>query len=350
MKSLILAALLLAVSSPVFGQNIAKGKLTAASSSQDASYPATYATDSNTFTRWSSAYRDGESITVDLQANYQISRVKLTWEDAYASAYLLEASVDGSTWVSIYSINNNAVKSNDLNIDGTGRYIRLTCTTRVLRDYGCSLWEFEVYGSAVAATPPLVYQPYAPPMYPMPWGQGSDWKSDTLNPRGQDPLVHDGVAAWWYNDGFTWTCYGVAGNPSNWIQAEIHDGMNALAALKAGDRSLLDAFVKTKVNRFLTADEAALRDSLCSTIAKQPLVYVVKGNGSSTTRPAYGRNVDGSLSAKKLGDVQTFTACDCSSADKRILGASLYCSVAGSSIVGTRSVFPANAVSICAKQ
>jgi hypothetical protein len=133
------------------GTNIAQGKPTTASSTESASYPASYATDGNTGTRWSSAFSDPQWLQVDLGQTYAISQVNLNWEAAYASAFQIQTSNDGTTWTSIYSTTSGTGGNQTLSVSGTGRYIRMYGTQRGT-PYGYSLWEFGVQGTPATAT------------------------------------------------------------------------------------------------------------------------------------------------------------------------------------------------------
>ncbi|GAA5195260.1 hypothetical protein GCM10023322_61590 [Rugosimonospora acidiphila] len=131
---------------PPPGNNIAQGRPTTASSTENAGTPAANATDGNTGTRWSSAFGDPQWLQVDLGQSYAISHVTLNWEAAYARAYQLQTSQDGSTWTTIYSTTTGDGGTDDLAVSGTGRYIRVYGTQRATA-YGYSLWEFSVAGT-----------------------------------------------------------------------------------------------------------------------------------------------------------------------------------------------------------
>jgi hypothetical protein len=135
------------------GVNRALNRPATASSTESASYPASYAVDGNTGTRWSSAFSDPQWIQVDLGSSYAINRVRLNWETAYANAYSIQVSNDAASWTSIYSRTSGAGGINDLAVTGTGRYVRMYGTTRATA-YGYSLWEFEVYGTPVNGPTP----------------------------------------------------------------------------------------------------------------------------------------------------------------------------------------------------
>ncbi len=128
------------------GTNIAQGKPTTASSLENATFPASNATDGNATTRWSSAFSDPQWLQVDLGQSYNISHVTLSWEAAYGKAYQIQTSPDGTTWTTIYSTTTGDGGTDDLAITGTGRYIRMNGTARAT-PYGYSLYEFSVQGT-----------------------------------------------------------------------------------------------------------------------------------------------------------------------------------------------------------
>lgn len=132
-------------------QNLASNKTVVASSIEPnatTSVVAANATDGNYATRWSSAFSDQQWIYVDLGANYDINRVKITWEAAYATAYQVEVSTNTNDWTPVKSVTGNTTLVNDLTgLTGNGRYVRINCATRATT-YGYSIFELEVYGAA----------------------------------------------------------------------------------------------------------------------------------------------------------------------------------------------------------
>jgi hypothetical protein len=152
----VLAALVLTVTqSPAraAGTLLSQGKPATASSSENATFPASAAFDGDTGTRWSSAFSDPQWIQVDLGSAATVSQVVLQWEAAYATAFQIQTSNDGTTWTSIYSTTTGTGGTQTLNVTGTGRYIRMNGTARATA-YGYSLWEFQVYTGASATSSP----------------------------------------------------------------------------------------------------------------------------------------------------------------------------------------------------
>jgi fibronectin type 3 domain-containing protein len=128
------------------GLLLSQGKPATASSVQGAGYPASNAVDGNLSTRWSSAFSDPQWLEVDLGATHTISKVVLTWENAYATAFQIQTSTDGTNWTTIYSTTTGTGGTQTLSVTGSGRYVRIYGTKRAT-GYGYSLWEFQVYGS-----------------------------------------------------------------------------------------------------------------------------------------------------------------------------------------------------------
>ncbi len=133
---------------------LSQGRTATASSTENAGTPASDAVDGDTGTRWSSAFSDPQWLEVDLGASYSIDKVVLQWETAYATAFQIQTSSDGSNWTSVYSTTTGTGGTQTLNVTGTGRYVRMYGTARATQ-YGYSLWEFQVYGTTTGGgTPP----------------------------------------------------------------------------------------------------------------------------------------------------------------------------------------------------
>ncbi|MEV4344647.1 DUF1996 domain-containing protein [Actinoplanes sp. NPDC049596] len=134
---------------------ISQGKTATASSTESAAFPASNAVDGNLGTRWSSAFSDPQWLQVDLGASATISSVVLNWESAYARAFSVKASANGSSWTTLYSTNAGTGGRQALTVSGAGRYVRLETTARATQ-WGVSLTEFQVYGSGGGTTTPTI--------------------------------------------------------------------------------------------------------------------------------------------------------------------------------------------------
>lgn len=127
--------------------NKALNKSVTASSFIAAGYEPAKVVDGNTTnTRWASAYSGSQWIQVDLGSTTAISRVKLTWDPAYAIDYQILISTNGSSWTALRSVTGNSSLINDnTGLSGSARYVRINGTTKALPAWGFSLYELEVY-------------------------------------------------------------------------------------------------------------------------------------------------------------------------------------------------------------
>ncbi|WP_078883748.1 discoidin domain-containing protein [Streptomyces sp. NRRL S-340] len=126
---------------------LSQGKPVTASSQENYGTPAADAVDGDLTTRWSSAGSDPQWIRIDLGAPAAVSQVVLRWETAYAKAYRIELSADGTNWSTAYSTTTGAGGTETLDVSGTARYVRMYGVSRATQ-YGYSLWEFQVYGGS----------------------------------------------------------------------------------------------------------------------------------------------------------------------------------------------------------
>ncbi|WDZ83819.1 ThuA domain-containing protein [Micromonospora cathayae] len=130
---------------PPAGTNLLLNKPTLTSSDEGAGMSGAQAVDGSLTTRWSSAFSDPQWIRVDLGAPTAIGRVKLSWEAAYSSAYRIQTSNDGTTWVDVKSVTGaDGGVDEHTGLGANGRYLRILGTARGT-GYGHSLWELEAY-------------------------------------------------------------------------------------------------------------------------------------------------------------------------------------------------------------
>jgi hypothetical protein len=132
---------------------LSQGKpATASSSENDGVFGAALAVDGKADTRWSSAFSDPQWLQVDLGSTQSISKVTLNWEAAYASAFTIQTSDNGTSWTNVTPTTAGKAGEQSLTVTGSGRYVRMNGTARATQ-YGYSLWEFQVYGGGTT-TPP----------------------------------------------------------------------------------------------------------------------------------------------------------------------------------------------------
>ncbi|MCF3964141.1 beta-1,3-glucanase family protein [Streptomyces fuscigenes] len=134
---------------------LSQGRTATASSTEAPGTPASAAVDGDTGSRWSSGFSDPQWLQVDLGSTASIHQVVLNWEAAYATAFQIQTSTDGTNWTTVYSTASGTGGVQTLSVNGSGRYVRMYGTKRAT-PYGYSLYEFQVFGTGGGGgtTPP----------------------------------------------------------------------------------------------------------------------------------------------------------------------------------------------------
>ena len=219
------------------------------------------AVDGSTTTRWASAEgSDSEWLRVDLGTSHAVSRVRLTWEDAYAKGYRVQTSPEGSAWTDVFSTSAGDGGVDDLTVSGAGRYVRVLGTARGTA-WGYSLWEVEVYGVA-GGTPPTTTTT-TPPSNGLGYAFGSrqtPYAAGVLRPSGSTSTLDAAVVDYYQR----WKSAFVRQNCGNgWYQVISPDadhpyvaeaqgyGMVVVATMAGADpdaKKIFDGLVKWKID------------------------------------------------------------------------------------------------------
>ncbi|KAK1743584.1 discoidin domain-containing protein [Skeletonema marinoi] len=147
---------------------IAREKISSASSVNIAATVAALAFDGNPGTRWESAHgTENVWLQVDLGDVFLVSEVKISWEFACARKYDIELSTDGVSFTSVWSKTDGVGGMGliDSVFSGTNaRFVRMQAFERATQ-YGYSIWEMEVYGSVSSgpSPPPMMVTPTSLP-------------------------------------------------------------------------------------------------------------------------------------------------------------------------------------------
>jgi len=104
------------------------------------------AVDGDEKTRWGSAFRDKQWLMVDLDASVPLSKVRLSWENAYAKDYELQISNDGLLWNTVRRVKESSGGVEEQEVGQTARYVRVLGIHRST-PYGISLYELQVFDS-----------------------------------------------------------------------------------------------------------------------------------------------------------------------------------------------------------
>lgn len=112
------------------------------------------AIDHNDGTRWSSGFTDDQYLTLDFGKTVAINRVRIAWENAHATEYLLQVSDDNASWTTIKSVQNSQGGTEDWSgLAGQGRYLRMKGIKRSSQ-YGYSIFEIQAFSGTPASPTP----------------------------------------------------------------------------------------------------------------------------------------------------------------------------------------------------
>ncbi|MEV6013867.1 discoidin domain-containing protein [Streptomyces sp. NPDC051976] len=241
---LALLAALFTVSSPAHADAalLSQGKPASASSTENAGTPASAAVDGNDGSRWSSAASDPQWLQVDLKSSAQISQVVLKWEAAYATAFQIQVSDDGSAWNTIYSTAAGTGGTQTLSVNGTGRYVRMYGTARAT-GYGYSLWEFQVYGTGNGDTGGAC-------------GTENAAQTQTATASSTENAGTPASAAVDGNDGTRWSS---AASDPQWLQVDLGSSLNICQVVLKWESAYATAF------QIQVSDDATVWTTIYST-------------------------------------------------------------------------------------
>ncbi|MFQ6147338.1 discoidin domain-containing protein [Streptomyces seoulensis] len=192
---------------------LSQGRTATSSSTENGGTPAAFAVDGDTGTRWSSAATDDQWLQVDLGASASVTKVVLNWEAAYGKDYKVQISPDGSNWTDLKSVTGGDGGTDSLDVSGQGRYVRMYGVHRATQ-YGYSLWEFQVFGTAGGDT-----------------GGGSTGSCDSADaakgkPASASSTENAGTPASAAFDGDTGTRWSSAAADPQWVQVDLGSVQN----------------------------------------------------------------------------------------------------------------------------
>jgi hypothetical protein len=128
---------------PVTG--LAFQKPVTASSTHAAAYRPENAVDGDPNTYWSSEFKDGAWLAVDLGAGKTISRVRIQWEAAFAKSFSVQVGRDGKNWTDVYKTDEGTGGVSEIKFAPVeARHVRLVCTKRGTQ-WGNAVCEMEVF-------------------------------------------------------------------------------------------------------------------------------------------------------------------------------------------------------------
>ncbi|MBQ9151082.1 MAG: discoidin domain-containing protein, partial [Clostridia bacterium] len=134
------------------GDDIARGKTAIACHNESADLTPGKALDGSSSSRFAAGGGCAHDTwyILDLGNDYTLSSVRINWEAAHPSSYVLELSTDGQTYKELKTVTGADAGWVETDVRGTGRFLRIRELTRALSPYGFSMWDLEVYGERAA--------------------------------------------------------------------------------------------------------------------------------------------------------------------------------------------------------
>ena len=196
-----------------------------ATSAERGDLSAAAAIDNNDKTRWGSGFSDNQSLTLDFGKSETINRVRIDWENARATEYLLQVSDDGNTWTTIKTVSNSQGGTEDLGgLNGQGRYLRMQGVKRNTQ-YGYSIFQIQAFSGTPVGTTPVP----TPDPTPTPTPQPDPGPIDTSQPGvlikpvavSSSAVENGGMAAGMAVDGKANTRWASIAEDGAWIQFDF---------------------------------------------------------------------------------------------------------------------------------
>lgn len=121
-----------------------------ASSVQEDIFPAAFACDGKTDTRWSSLPSDPQWLQIDLGKPATICGLSILWETAFASEYSILTSLDGAKWNEIWSTKSGDGQTDEVYFQPIlVRFVKIVCLKRGT-GWGSSIFEVSLKGPGEA--------------------------------------------------------------------------------------------------------------------------------------------------------------------------------------------------------
>ncbi len=124
---------------------LAYQKPVTASSSYAPEYLPANAVDGDPGTYWSSTFADPTWLAVDLGEVHKISRVRITWDNAYSKELVVQVSLGGQNWTDVFTETNGKGGVSEIKFPSVdARHVRISCTKRATQ-WGHAIRELQVF-------------------------------------------------------------------------------------------------------------------------------------------------------------------------------------------------------------
>lgn len=250
---------------------VSQNKPATASSVEWGGTPAASAVDGDNGTRWSSAFTASQWFQVDLGAATSVSRIAINWENAYAKAFTIQFSTDGTNYTQAYATTTGAGGQQSIAVSGTARYVRANFTQRALDLYGYSFWEFQVFSGSVVTNPTNTLLSYAKP------ARASSEQNDVnCNPCTADKAFDNDPASRWATSSTTgWVDPG-------WIYVDLGASANVTQVVLQWDPAYAKSY------QIQVSNDAVNWTNIYSTTTGDGLKDVINATGTGRYVRMYG--------------------------------------------------------------
>lgn len=139
-------AVLYDVTTPLKPQSAEASSVQRSDAEKNETFYAKNAIDQDPGTRWSSNFNEPQWLIMDLGEVYDVDRVIIGWESAYAASYNIEVSTDKKSWTEVYSTQEGKGRTETVSFKPQkARYVKINCLKRK-GQWGFSIWDIMVYG------------------------------------------------------------------------------------------------------------------------------------------------------------------------------------------------------------
>lgn len=107
-------------------------------------HPPEYAFDNYSMSRWSSNTRKDNWLAADLGTVKKVNQVFLIWDAAYGKDYDIQFSNDSTQWTTAKEVRGQNGRADVVDLNGSGRFIRMWGMDVFNIQWGYSLYEFTI--------------------------------------------------------------------------------------------------------------------------------------------------------------------------------------------------------------
>jgi len=104
------------------------------------------AIDGKANTRWSSTFEEPQWLMLDLGDEYDVDKLIISWESAFASSYRINISNDRISWKEVFSTASGRGGTETVTFPlSRARYVKIDLIKKN-GEWGFSVWEISVFG------------------------------------------------------------------------------------------------------------------------------------------------------------------------------------------------------------